>query len=167
MRAHLDISTSLGVLQLIEDDGRLLRILLPSAHAPETVIGEHRETPVLKEAHRQVVAFLEGQLTVFSLPLAPCGTPFQQQVRRALLTIPYGHTARYGELAKQIGSPKAARAVGLACRNNPLPFIVPCHRVVAADGGLVGYNGGLNIKRWLLALEQGVRASFIPPSHAL
>lgn len=154
MRTHLDITTPIGDMRLIAEGDQLYRIVLSTAHVPEEAAGITANTPVLCEAARQLKAWLKGERTRFDLPLAPFGTPFQRAVRNAMLAIPYGETSHYGGIARQIGSPRAARAVGLACRNNPLPIIVPCHRVLAADGGLVGYNGGLDIKRHLLALEE-------------
>lgn len=153
MRAHLDITTILGTLRLITEDDRLYRIVFPSAQVPNNPVGPAIETPILRETARQIEAWLQGDRTDFDLPLALYGTPFQRAVRAALINIPYGQTCPYGVIAQQVGSPGAARAVGLACRNNPLPIVVPCHRVLAADGRLVGYNGGLTIKRHLLALE--------------
>jgi methylated-DNA-[protein]-cysteine S-methyltransferase len=106
------------------------------------------------EAIAQLEAYFSGELQQFELPLAAEGTPFQQEVWRALVDIPYGETISYGELAAKLGKPGAARAVGLANGRNPLPIVVPCHRVIGSDGSLTGYGGGLDIKRALLALEQ-------------
>lgn len=156
MRAHLDITTALGTLRLIAEDDRLYRIVFSTARVPDTPIGAAIDTPILREAARQIEAWLQGDRVDFDLPLTPHGTPFQRAVRAVLVNTPYGQTCSYGVIAQQVGSPSAARAVGLACRNNPLPIIVPCHRVLAADGRLVGYNGGLAIKRHLLALEAHV-----------
>ena len=91
------------------------------------------------------------------MPLAPEGTPFQRRVWDALLEIPYGETTSYGEIARRIGQPQASRAVGLANGSNPLPIIIPCHRVIGSNGSLTGYGGGLPIKQQLLALERGER----------
>jgi len=99
-------------------------------------------------------AYLDGRLTVFSLPLAPVGTPFQRRVWAVLETIPYGETWSYQRVAAAVGNPKAARAVGMANNRNPIAIIIPCHRVIGADGSLVGYGGGLSHKAWLLALEK-------------
>jgi methylated-DNA-[protein]-cysteine S-methyltransferase len=104
----------------------------------------------------QLTEYFAGTRRQFDLPLAPEGTPFQQRVWRVLLDIPYGQTISYGELAARIGQPSAARAVGLANGSNPLPIVIPCHRVIGAGGKLTGYGGGLPIKRQLLALERGV-----------
>jgi methylated-DNA-[protein]-cysteine S-methyltransferase len=103
----------------------------------------------------QLEEYFAGQRQVFDLPLAPEGTVFQRAVWQALTRIPYGETISYGELARRIGKPQASRAVGLANGANPLPIVVPCHRVIGADGSLTGFGGGLDIKRKLLALECG------------
>jgi methylated-DNA-[protein]-cysteine S-methyltransferase len=105
------------------------------------------------EAASQLAGYFAGSLRVFHLTLAPRGTPFQLAVWDALRLIPYGETLSYGELARRLGHPQGARAVGLANGANPLPVIVPCHRVIGADGSLTGFGGGLPIKRALLALE--------------
>jgi methylated-DNA-[protein]-cysteine S-methyltransferase len=102
---------------------------------------------------RQLAEYFAGTRRVFTLALAPRGTPFQRSVWHALQQIPYGDTVSYGELARRLGSKSGARAVGLANGANPLPIIVPCHRVIGADGSLTGFGGGLDIKRALLALE--------------
>lgn len=109
---------------------------------------------VLMTARAQLERYFEGDLTEFDLPLAPQGTPFQRRVWEALLKIPYGETWSYGGLAAEIEQPKASRAVGLANGKNPISIIIPCHRVIGADGGLTGYGGGMARKRWLLDLER-------------
>lgn len=113
-----------------------------------------QETPLLKKARKQVEEYLVGSRTEFDLPLSLHGTDFQERVWQALLTIPYGETRTYGEIAKQIGNSKACRAVGMANHNNPVSLIVPCHRVIGSDHSLVGYGGGLPIKEKLLSLER-------------
>jgi methylated-DNA-[protein]-cysteine S-methyltransferase len=105
----------------------------------------------------QLMEYFAGRRQRFELSLAPEGTPFQQQVWRALLDVPYGATISYGQLAARIGQPAASRAVGLANGSNPLPIVIPCHRVIGANGRLTGYGGGLAIKERLLALERGAR----------
>lgn len=111
------------------------------------------ETPLLTEAKRQLTEYFAGKRREFDLPIFLVGTQFQLDDWKALCTIPYGETRTYGELAAQIGRPKAARAVGMANHNNPISVIVPCHRVIGANGKLVGYGGGLDVKEALLALE--------------
>lgn len=113
------------------------------------------ETPLISEAHMQLLGYLKGHRKDFTLPLLLRGTPFQKKVYGALLSIPYGETKSYGEIAGEIGSPKAARAVGGACHVNPVAILVPCHRVVGRGGALTGYGGGIGKKEALLALEKG------------
>jgi methylated-DNA-[protein]-cysteine S-methyltransferase len=117
----------------------------------------------------QLAEYFAGQRRQFSLPLAPQGTAFQCAVWQALRQIPYGETISYGELARRLGSQNGARAVGLANGANPLPIIVPCHRVIGADGSLTGFGGGLSLKRTLLALEGAacVRDLFSGPDSAV
>jgi methylated-DNA-[protein]-cysteine S-methyltransferase len=112
------------------------------------------DQPYLGEPIRQLELYFQGRLRQFSLKLAPQGTPFQLDVLRALQDVPYGATISYGELAQRIGRPKASRAVGGANARNPLPIVIPCHRVIGSDGSLVGFGGGLEIKRKLLDLER-------------
>lgn len=106
------------------------------------------------KAYKQLAEYLAGKRKQFDLKLAPKGTPFQQKVWKELQKIPYGKTKTYQELATAIGKPKAARAVGMALNRNPLPFIIPCHRVVGKNGSLTGFSWGLKMKKWLLELEQ-------------
>ena len=113
-----------------------------------------RDEAPLREALRQLCAYFAGALRHFELPLAPRGTEFQQRVWRALREIPYGETTSYGELARSIGRPSASRAVGAANGRNPLPIVVPCHRVIGSTGRLTGFAGGLHLKEGLLELEQ-------------
>lgn len=111
----------------------------------------------LSEIIRQLNAYFAGKLESFDLPLAPEGTPFQQKVWKELCQIPYGETISYGELARRIGNASASRAVGLANGSNPIPIVIPCHRVIGSNGKLTGYGGGLDIKEKLLALEKRQR----------
>ncbi|MBL6957405.1 MAG: methylated-DNA--[protein]-cysteine S-methyltransferase [Rhodospirillales bacterium] len=143
--AHLSLNSPLGPLTLFEEDGSL--VVLEWGRAPDGP-----SSPLLKEAKAQLGAYFSGALLSFELPLAPYGTPFQQAVWAAMIRIPYGRVQTYGELAKKIGS--APRAVGGACGRNPIPIIVPCHRVVSGNGP-GGYSGagGLDTKRILLRLE--------------
>lgn len=110
---------------------------------------------ILDAARRQLDQYFAGTLRAFDLPLAPKGTAFQQRVWQALLTIPYGVTRSYGQQAATIGSPQASRAVGLANGRNPISIVIPCHRVIGANGSLTGYGGGMARKQLLLELEQG------------
>lgn len=113
-----------------------------------------KETALLKEAGRQMQEYFSGKRKQFSLPLAPAGTAFQQNVWNALRDIPYGQTRSYGQIARTLGNVKAGRAVGMANSKNPISIVIPCHRVIGADGKLVGYGGGLDRKAYLLALEK-------------
>jgi len=114
---------------------------------------EYESHPLVREGVRQIREYLSGQRREFDLPLGLHGTDFQQQVWRQVLAVPYGQAATYQELADAIGNPKAVRAVGAANGKNPLPLIVPCHRIIGHDGHLVGYGGGLWRKEWLLRHE--------------
>ena len=120
-------------------------------------LGQGGAAPVLELAARQLAEYFAGERRVFTVPLSPAGTPFQKRVWEALPSIPYGETSTYGAVAQRIGNPNACRAVGMANNRNPLPIIIPCHRVVGRDGSLTGYAGGLDRKQFLLDLERGER----------
>src|ERR1700739_4680669 len=139
-------------LRLAASD-RGLRLI---AFAPkEPALGIRNDShPMLLETRRQLRQYLDGSRRQFTLPLDPVGSNFQQRVWRALLEIPYGETRSYQELAKALGNPKAVRAVGAANGANPLPIVIPCHRVSGSNGKLVGYGGGLLLKKRLLDLER-------------
>jgi len=117
-----------------------------------------RDDDLFREAANQLRAYFAGELTEFDLPLAPAGAQFQQRVWTELQKIPYGSTISYGELARRIGNPKAARAAGAANGSNPISIIIPCHRVIGSNNHLTGYGGGIERKRFLLDLEAGVQA---------
>lgn len=140
-----------GITQLTFEDKQKGASRVKAEREIESV---EQETPLLKKARQQIEEYLTGRRTEFDLSLSLHGTDFQKRVWRALLTIPYGETRTYGEIARQIGNPKACRAVGMANHNNPVSLIVPCHRVIGADRSLVGYGGGLHIKERLLSLER-------------
>lgn len=116
---------------------------------------EKPETDLLKRAGEQLKEYFSGKRKTFDLPLSPSGTEFQKKVWKALCTIPYGETRSYGEIAAQIGNPKACRAVGGANNKNPIMIFIPCHRVIGADGSLVGFGGGIDAKKFMLDLEKG------------
>lgn len=137
----------------IEENGRAITNIYFSKEA-DSPAADLKETDILKEAKAQLDEYFAGKRKSFDLPLAPDGTAFQHRVWKALQEIPYGETRSYGEIARAIGSDKAARAVGMANNRNPIPIIIPCHRVVGANGKLVGYGGGLEIKAQLLHLEK-------------
>jgi methylated-DNA-[protein]-cysteine S-methyltransferase len=142
---------------LVAADEEGLRYLLFEAGRSEVkpLRGWREDAARLAEVTRQLRAYFRGALRQFDLALAPRGTPFQQRVWRELLTIPYGQTVTYGDLAKRLGNPSASRAVGLANGANPISIVIPCHRVIGSNGKLTGYGGGLRNKEWLLGLEQG------------
>ncbi len=140
---------------LAADTAGLRQITFPKNGSPESPQpGWIEDSSAFLEPIRQLRAYFAGDLETFNLPLAPQGTPFQQEVWKELCKIPYGETISYGELAKRIGNSKASRAVGLANGSNPIPIIIPCHRVIGSNGKLTGYGGGLPIKEKLLALER-------------
>jgi methylated-DNA-[protein]-cysteine S-methyltransferase len=152
--AHLDTPVGLLLLQANENGLREIRFL--KAGQPVLPKSDWQEDPgAFREPIRQLRAYFAGQLEEFDIRLAPQGTLFQQRVWTEISKIPYGGTVSYGELARRIGNPKASRAVGLANGSNPIPIIIPCHRVIGSNGKLTGYGGGLPIKRKLLALEKG------------
>jgi methylated-DNA-[protein]-cysteine S-methyltransferase len=152
------------LLLTIEDAGLTRLLMGVPEHDPMIGADWTRadDAPLLVEARRQLAAYFAGELKEFDLPLAPRGTPFQQRVWEELRRIPYGTTISYGELARRLGQPNAARAVGLANGRNPIGIVVPCHRVVGASGQLTGYGGGLERKAALLALEAAARADGVP-----
>ncbi len=144
------IETALGTVSVAVDErGRVTRVSFDEG-SPTGPRGAQRCRP----ACDQLREYLAGTRTSFDLALAPSGTPFQQRVWRSLTEIPYGAVCGYGDLARSIGNPGAARAVGQANGANPIPIIIPCHRVIAADGSIGGYSSGLPVKRQLLALER-------------
>jgi AraC family transcriptional regulator of adaptative response / DNA-3-methyladenine glycosylase II len=155
---YKDIASPVGRLRLVASDDGLAAILWendPPRRVPLTMTAAKGTPPVLAEAERQLAEYFAGERTTFDLPLAPAGTPFQRKVWGALLTIPFGETRSYGEIAAQIGSPSAVRAVGAANGKNPISIVAPCHRVIGASGKLTGFAGGLETKAFLLALEGG------------
>ncbi len=147
----LSFSTPLGEMALGEEAGAIVRLYLPSTPTPR--LAPH-ETPLLAEGRRQVLEYLAGERRIFDLPLAPQGTPFQKRVWAAVGNIPYGCTRSYRDIAIATGCPQGFRAVGTACKRNPIPIIIPCHRIVGAGGALSGYAGGVELKQVLLDLEQ-------------
>jgi methylated-DNA-[protein]-cysteine S-methyltransferase len=154
-RCFTQIESPLGPLLLVADEAGLREIRFVNGRhltAPEPSWKEDRAP--LSKTIQQLQTYFAGELESFDLQLAPEGTPFQLEVWRRLCDIPYGETISYGELAGRIGNPKASRAVGLANGSNPIPIVIPCHRVIGSNGKLTGYGGGLPIKEKLLALER-------------
>lgn len=143
----LTFETSLGPITLTEENGALTELTFGRND------GAQNESPLLREARSQLTAYLSGRLQAFCLPLAPAGTPFQRRCFSCLQSIPYGQSITYAEEAERIGRPGAFRAVGSANGRNPLPILIPCHRVIQTGGKIGGYSGGLEIKRKLLLLE--------------
>ena len=132
----------------VEEDGRaIVRIAFGESEEPSA------PSSLTARAFEQLAAYFAGTLRTFDLPLAPCGTPFQMRVWAALREIPYGETRTYAQIAAAIGCPGGARAVGMANNRNPIAIVIPCHRVIGANGALVGYGGGLAVKEALLKLE--------------
>lgn len=160
------VDSPIGMLKLSADERAVTALAFEpgagaSARPHERRPGEGIEEPnagPLPAAVRQLAEYFAGSRRAFDVPLAPHGTPFQARVWRALMEIPFGATASYGEIARRVEKPGAARAVGLANNRNPIAILVPCHRVIGADGSLTGYGGGIERKRWLLELEGGVEA---------
>lgn len=151
---HTTVDSPIGDLLLV-GDGRALHCLSMQAGRRPTAVAPdwRRDVEAFDEVRRQLDEYFAGTRTSFDLPLVTDGTQFQRRVWSALQEIPYGETMSYGELARRIGRPAAARAVGLANGSNPIAVIVPCHRVIGSDGSLTGYGGGTSRKRLLLDLE--------------
>lgn len=152
------MESPLGPIRLVSDGQGLTGLFLDAhKYGPAQFADQERGSdPVLTLAAAQMAEYFAGDRREFDLPLAPRGTEFQQRVWRALREIPFGETLSYGDLARRLGDPLKVRAVGSANGRNPISIIVPCHRVVGADGSLVGYGGGLPRKRWLLDHEARV-----------
>jgi methylated-DNA-[protein]-cysteine S-methyltransferase len=145
---HDYCESEIGLFEVGGTEAEILSVEFVERCRPEVQLHD-----VVREGARQIDAYMRGQRRVFDLPLGLYGTEFQQRVWRQVLGVPYGQTATYQEIADAIGNPKAVRAVGAANGRNPLPLIVPCHRIIGRDGHLVGYGGGLWRKEWLLRHE--------------
>ena len=144
------IETPIGKIYIAEENNKIIEINLDSKKNNYEI----KNTKVLNLAEKQLLEYFEGKRKKFDLPLKLKGTPFQEKVWNELLKIPYGETRTYGEIAKNIENPKAARAVGMANHNNPISIVVPCHRVIGVNNRLVGYGLGLDKKQYLLDLEK-------------
>ena len=147
------VETPIGAILIAGDENTIIEIHFAGAE-PEPDWTHH--PAALREAANQLRAYFAGELQTFDLPLAPRGTEFQQCVWSALQQIPYGETTTYSTIAERIGRPAAIRAVGAANGANPIPIVIPCHRVIGASGSLTGFGGGLDVKRQLLAMEARV-----------
>lgn len=154
--AHRFVDSPFGPLTLVVDAaGALARIsTLDQKHLPSTASFGELDDSVADEAAGQLAEYFSAKRCEFDLELSPVGTPFQRRVWAELQRIPFGETATYGQIAERLGAPKSARAVGAAVGRNPLLIVVPCHRVVAASGDLIGFAAGIDTKRWLLAHER-------------
>lgn len=148
-RSYFVYPTPMGRITLESDGSSLTRLVFGATELE----GERTPTALTNEAANQIQEYLAGKRTAFDLPLDPAGTAFQKQVWEALRAIPYGETRSYQQVASMIGKPNAMRAVGGANNKNPLPLLIPCHRVIGANGDLVGYAAGIGIKGFLLDLE--------------
>ncbi|CAN5585167.1 methylated-DNA--[protein]-cysteine S-methyltransferase [soil metagenome] len=162
--AYAVVDSPIGPLTLVATDDALVELRFPNhddgthpcaAALPGSPDPGH---PVLSRAAVELAEYFAGERTDFDIPLAPVGTAFQLDAWTTLRTIPYGETVSYGEQARRLGAPNKARAVGAANGRNPIPVIVPCHRVIGANGRLTGFGGGVESKAWLLTHEQQVRA---------
>jgi methylated-DNA-[protein]-cysteine S-methyltransferase len=150
------MASPIGVLKLVASDEGLAAILWENDDPKRVrlnIVGEDPNHPVLREAERQLGEYFAGKRTAFDLKLRFVGTEFQNKVWAALLRIPFGETRSYGQIARELGNPKAMRAVGAANGKNPISIVAPCHRVIGASGDLTGFAGGLEAKAYLLALE--------------
>ena len=145
--------TTIGRVAIAEHGDAITNLCFGTETLPQQA--EIGETELTREAFRQLKAYLAGELRLFSVPLAPSGTPFMQRVWKILCAIPYGTTVTYADIAVTAGNPSAARAVGMANHRNPVPILIPCHRVIGSNGALTGYRGGLGLKKRLLELEWG------------
>ena len=149
MKYTYSYTTPVGPVFISEENGFITTLGFRAATG-----AENRETPLLRQAADQLEEYFAGRRQTFELPLSTQGTPFQKSVWAALMDIPYGQTRSYKDIASAVGNPKACRAVGMANNKNPIAIIIPCHRVIGADGSLVGYGSGLDKKTILLELEQ-------------
>lgn len=146
---RFNYQTPFGEIYIGETDGKISHLLFS-----DKLCGEIVETPLIKKTYKQLCEYFDGKRKVFDVPVIFDGTDFQIKVWKTLQTIEYGKTISYGQLAEMIGQPKASRAVGGANNKNKIAIIIPCHRVIGSNGTLTGYAGGLNVKKYLLNLEQ-------------
>ena len=153
---YFTYQTPIGNLSIVCEGGNIVNVKLLQISDIANVAHHavQKETPLIKKAYQQLLEYFEGKRKHFELPLKPKGTPFQQSVWNVLCQIPYGKTKSYKDIAEMIGNPKACRAVGMANHHNPVIIIIPCHRVIGANGALTGFACGIDIKRQLLSLER-------------
>ena len=150
-RTHAVLPSPIGPLTAVRDDGVLVELWMGAPPAEETL--GTRDDAGFADVRQQLAEYFAGTRTSFDLSLRAAGNPLQLAVWKLIAAIPYGATRTYGDLARDLGDRSLAQAVGAACGRNPLPVVVPCHRIVGADGSLVGFGGGLDRKRFLLDLE--------------
>jgi len=154
------IETQFGILLLSTTEKGVKRIMLPSSNQVKRLTQEFKEYQLMENrkinenAARQLLQYFQRKRKQFSLPLDLEGTEFQKRVLKAVQEVPYGSTRSYKDIAERIGNPKAVRAVGNANRTNPLPILIPCHRIIGSDGSLTGFGGGIDLKRKLLEFEK-------------
>jgi methylated-DNA-[protein]-cysteine S-methyltransferase len=165
VRTHIVVDSPVGPLTLVADDGVLSALYMDAQrHRPAgAAFGAPGTATAFSAVTGQLEEYFAGDRREWDLPLAPAGSPFQLEVWAALRRVPYGTTASYGQVAATIGRPGAARAVGLANGRNPISIVVPCHRVIGADGSLTGYGGGLERKRQLLDFERATAGTAPAP----
>jgi len=150
------LKSELGTFILQGDEKGITRVILPGTRSrpKKSVNASPRSVAILEKAAGQIIEFINGERTIFNLPLSISGTDFQMRVWDIIKSIPFGHTLSYGAIGQQLGDKKKARAVGGAANANPVPLIIPCHRVIGSNGNLTGFAGGLKLKKRLLALEK-------------
>ena len=154
------VETFIGFITVVSSEKGLCFIQLPGTEDIKKLRAKYPDLTWIEEASkneeviRQLEEYFDGSRTTFDVPLDLRATPFQKKVLDKVIRVPLGETRSYGEIAKQVGNPKAARAVGMANRTNPVPIVIPCHRIVGSDGSLTGYGGGIKLKAKLLELEK-------------
>lgn len=154
LKIHFE-QTPIGRIGIAEENGSISHLCFENDSSLDGA--EQGETPLIREAFVQLRAYLAGTRKEFSLPLAPTGSPFMLRLWQELCKVPYGATISYRDLAAAAGSPRGARAAGMACNRNPIAIFIPCHRVIGSSGSLTGFGGGLGLKERLLALEKSGR----------
>jgi len=153
------MNTKIGTISIIEEDNVIIAVEINKKVKYDEI--QVKDTPILKETEKQLKEYLEGTRKNFTVPLNPKGTKFMKEVWTALQEIPYGEIRTYRQIAERIGKPKAARAVGMANHRKPIPIMIPCHRVIGANGKLVGYALGIERKEFLLRLEKEEKCTML------
>lgn len=151
MKFIKNINTKIGNIAMIEENNKIIEIAINKKIDDNITT---KETPLLKETEKQIMEYFEGKRKKFDVPLNPKGTNFMKKVWTILQEIPHGEVKTYGQIAQKVGNPKAARAVGMANHKNPIPIIIPCHRVIGSNGKLTGYALGMEMKKFLLEWEK-------------